>query len=181
MWLTWFGLQRKNQLMRNLWSSLRFRHLLVVFLAIFPGFLLMIHSIMNRQNPEIFMVLLTGAISLLLAWLGGNVLINRRVKALLALAKRLSAGDLTARSGFSDYFSLLGELAQAFDQMADSLEERDRQLHQHADEFTTFVELMNELALQQDPSALLQVIAEKAKMLLKVSNVTILLYDFCAR
>jgi len=163
--------------MKNLKGNLRFRLFLLVFLAFFPGFLLTIYSIITRQPHEIITVLLIAALSLIAAWLGGNVLIVRRVNALIVLAKRLSAGDLTARSGLADHFSLLGELDQAFDQMASSLEERSWQLHQRADEFAALVEMMSELAFQQDLTTLLQVIVEKAMTLLNVANATIALYD----
>jgi response regulator RpfG family c-di-GMP phosphodiesterase/nitrate/nitrite-specific signal transduction histidine kinase len=163
--------------MRYLRKSLRFRLFLLVFLAIAPGFLLTIYSIITRQHQEILTVLLIAVISLIAAWFGGNALIVRSVNALILLAKRLSTGDLTARSGAADHFSSLSELYLAFDQMAGALEERALQLHRRADEFTALVEIMSELATQQDLSALLQVIAEKAMVLLNVANATITLYD----
>ena len=63
---------------------------------------------------------------------GANIFILQPVARLLGVTRRLSAGDLTARSGAPYKAGELGQLAQAFDQMADSLQERDAELKQAA-------------------------------------------------
>lgn len=66
----------------------------------------------------------------LLAWRGLHAFVLRQLDALLATARRLSGGDLAARSGLSYRGGELGQLALAFDAMAASLlarqAERDR-------------------------------------------------------
>ena len=80
-----------------------------------------------------FLAALTG-ISLIavlvaaIAWVGGSRFILSPIHALTDAAKRLGAGDLKARTGLPHTGDELGGLAQAFDNMADTLEQRDAQL-----------------------------------------------------
>ena len=64
------------------------------------------------------------------AWFGGDLFIVRPVKKLRAVTQRLAAGDLTVRAGPDYAGGELGLLAQAFDQMADSLQEREEALRE---------------------------------------------------
>src|SRR5882757_7899031 len=146
--------------MRSLKRSFRFCFFLLVCISIFPEILLAGYLIVTEQHHEILLVLLIGMLSLLVAWLGGELLIIPRVNALIKLSKRLSSGELTARSSQTDHFGLFGELFQAFDQVAGSLEEQTLELHQHGDKFAGLVEMAGEFAAQQDLSVLLQAIVE---------------------
>lgn len=80
-----------------------------------------------------FLAALTG-ISLIaalvsaIAWFGGSRFILSPLHALTDAAKRLGSGDLKARTGLPHSGNEFGGLAQAFDQMADTLEQRDAQL-----------------------------------------------------
>jgi len=65
--------------------------------------------------------------ALILGWIGGHVLILRPVKALVAATARLGAGDLSVRTGLPYAADELGQLTRAFDQMAQSLEEREEE------------------------------------------------------
>jgi len=62
-----------------------------------------------------------------LGWVGSALLILRPVKALVRSSARLAAGDLSARTGLKPSGDELGQLTQAFDQMACSLETRARE------------------------------------------------------
>jgi signal transduction histidine kinase len=65
------------------------------------------------------------------AWFGGDVFIVRRVQALVRATKRLSAGDLGARTGLPYGPGELGQLGRAFDDMAESLQRlRERRLQE---------------------------------------------------
>lgn len=70
-----------------------------------------------------------GAAAAVLAALAVGVFVSRRltrpVVALTAAARRLEAGDRDARTGLTGAPGELGELAAAFDQMADSLRRED--------------------------------------------------------
>jgi len=67
---------------------------------------------------------LVGLLALGAAWFGGEHFILRQVRALSNAAQRLAKGDLTARTGLKDAESELGQLANVFDQMAESLQQR---------------------------------------------------------
>jgi signal transduction histidine kinase len=70
---------------------------------------------------------LVGVLALAAAWIGGDVFILRRVQALVRAAQRLSRGDLTTRTGLPHGPGELGQLAAAFDDMAESLEKHQMQ------------------------------------------------------
>jgi signal transduction histidine kinase len=67
---------------------------------------------------------LVTVLALVAAWLAGHWIIVRRVQALVAAAKRLGAGDLSARVGEARGPAELAELAHTFDTMADALQAR---------------------------------------------------------
>ncbi|MGH8071998.1 MAG: sensor histidine kinase [Candidatus Entotheonellia bacterium] len=68
-----------------------------------------------------------GVLALAAAWIGGEVFIVRRIRALVQAAKRLSAGDLGTRTGLPHGSGELNQLAAAFDEMAASLEKHELQ------------------------------------------------------
>lgn len=67
------------------------------------------------------------AMSLLVSWQVGRILVNRPIEALSHAVSRLSAGDLDARTGIEPRNDEIGLLAAAFDGMADVLASRDLQ------------------------------------------------------
>lgn len=73
------------------------------------------------------LLLLTAALAMFLAWLLSELTILRSLRRLVAAAGRLGSGDLATRSGLSHAEAELGLLAQAFDQMAEGLEQREAQ------------------------------------------------------
>jgi len=68
---------------------------------------------------------LVTALALTGAWLLGDVLILRRIQSLLEATRRLASGDLSARSGIQHGRGEISELAEAFDQMAEAIKERE--------------------------------------------------------
>lgn len=82
----------------------------------------------NRTLARNLVVL--GLMGLLLfeaAWLGGDFFVIRQVQPLVAATRRLTAGDLTARTGAVYAPGELGELARSFDEMAESLAQAEAQ------------------------------------------------------
>jgi signal transduction histidine kinase/HAMP domain-containing protein len=71
---------------------------------------------------------LVTVVALFGAWIGGNLLILRRVRKLVGATKRLGTADLSARSGLDHDTDELGQLATSFDEMAESLEHHHKQL-----------------------------------------------------
>jgi signal transduction histidine kinase len=63
-------------------------------------------------------------LALAAAWFGGDFFILRRLRRLVATTERLTHGDLSARTGVARGDGELHQLAIAFDQMAESLQQR---------------------------------------------------------
>lgn len=100
----------------------------------------------NRALREQLLAL--GAVALLAilaAWFGADVFLLRQVRMLITAAQRLGAGNMGARSGLSYDSGELGELAKAFDEMAETLEWRDAQLRESDIERTDSLAKMEEL------------------------------------
>jgi PAS domain S-box-containing protein len=70
---------------------------------------------------------LVALVSLIAAWVGADVVVLRRLRALLTATEQLRAGDLGARTGLAATGGELGRLARAFDSMAVSLERRNQE------------------------------------------------------
>jgi signal transduction histidine kinase len=105
-----------------------------------------------------------------LAWIGGGIFFVRRVKKLANVAKRVEAGDLTARTELTNGPDELGDLARAFDHMMDRLQTQDRALRiLHDVEQAT----SSTLDLQQ----VLVIILDKIEETLPYSATTLRLYN----
>jgi signal transduction histidine kinase/DNA-binding response OmpR family regulator/HAMP domain-containing protein len=59
------------------------------------------------------------------AWIGGDWLVLRRMRALMEAAQRLGRGDLSARTGLPHDPEELGQLAASFDDMAADIQARE--------------------------------------------------------
>ena len=81
-------------------------------------------------------MLLAGALALIAAWCGHELFLLRRVRRLSLAAERLRAGDLSARAGLAASPDELGQLSTVFDDMAQSLEEREAKLRAMNDALT---------------------------------------------
>lgn len=67
-------------------------------------------------------------LALVAAWVGGDIFLIRKVKSLVKTTKRLRQGELNARTRLANELGELGELARAFDEMAESLETREQEI-----------------------------------------------------
>jgi putative nucleotidyltransferase with HDIG domain len=166
-----------SRTIRQIKNSLRFRLFLLVFFSAVPGIFLAIYSVITKQYYKDLEILIIGIAFVLVPWLGGDLLIVKRVNELVKLSKRLSSGNLTARSSQADHFGPLGELAQALDQIAASLEEKMKQLQKYADRAALWTEMANEISVQEDLSTLLELVVDKMMALLATSQASLTLYD----
>ena len=66
-------------------------------------------------------------LALAAAWFGGEYFVLRRVRSLAKATQAIMQGDLSARTGKPYGTGELSELARVFDQMAELLDQRDRQ------------------------------------------------------
>ncbi|MEP6779704.1 MAG: ATP-binding protein, partial [Gemmatimonadaceae bacterium] len=69
-------------------------------------------------------------LAILLAWYAAERMVLRDVRALISATKRLGRGDLDARTGLQAHEGELGQLAGAFDLMAQQLTDRQDRLAQ---------------------------------------------------
>lgn len=67
-----------------------------------------------------------GVLALVAAWVGGDVFFLRKVHSLVSATKQLRRGKLSARTGLGDEPGELGQLARAFDDMAEAVESREK-------------------------------------------------------
>lgn len=73
------------------------------------------------------------ALAFVFAYFNANLLFLRPMIALVAAARRLGAGEVSARTGLAHTSGEVGQLAQAFDDMAGSLQARQGEIEQAAD------------------------------------------------
>lgn len=85
-------------------------------------------------------VALVGILALLAAWMGSDLFILRRVKALVDATRQLASGNLGVRIGPFGDRDELSILASSFNEMAVSLDERTSQLRQTEAKYRTLVE-----------------------------------------
>jgi HAMP domain-containing protein len=97
------------------------------------------------------------ALALVLAWFAGDIFLLRRVRTLLTTTRMLTAGDLAARTGSTYREGELGELEQAFDEMAATLQKKEGE-RARADE-----ELRNSYRQLRDLSLYLQTAREEER------------------
>lgn len=87
-------------------------------------------AVFGKADQALIRNLLTLSLVLVLSLaagrLFGSVLIMKGVNALVDTARRLAAGDLNARNGLIQGSLEIQRVAEAFDQMAESLQERER-------------------------------------------------------
>lgn len=84
----------------------------------------------HTLNRLIVGVLIVSLAVFSLAWLGAEVFVLRRFRALLGMAEKVRGGDLSARSGIGGGREELSRLGGALDAMAEELQMRDQQLQE---------------------------------------------------
>ncbi len=77
----------------------------------------------NRiARASILALLAVAAFAVVAAVVGSELIVVRRIRAVIAASRRIAAGDHSARSGVAPGRDEIGELVRAFDEMAASLE-----------------------------------------------------------
>jgi len=96
-------------------------------------------------------LLLMGMVALLViaaAFWGSEVFVLRHLRSVVTAAKRLQAGDLSARSGVRGRDEM-GQLAGAFNEMAGALEQRIAERNQAIEELRRHRDHLNEMVRQR--------------------------------
>jgi signal transduction histidine kinase/HAMP domain-containing protein len=101
-------------------------------------------------------------LALAAAWFGGNLFMLRWVKLLVSATKRLRAGDLSARTGLPYGKGELSQLAHAFDEMAESLEQAHQMLEQRVADRTRELSALYDVMAVASASLDLETILESS-------------------
>ncbi len=75
-------------------------------------------------------IALSTILLLIAAWYGTEIFVHRKVRTLLNAAGRVHAGDLSARTGLPHDGEELSQIGAAFDEMTQSLQDRDARLQE---------------------------------------------------
>jgi two-component system, cell cycle sensor histidine kinase and response regulator CckA len=136
-------MQKRHTMIKKLiksFSNVRMQLMASVFVAIAPVLVLtyIINEPWFRQFSPMWAreyivdvpwaSLTVGLFALVAAWFGGELFILRQVRALSDAAKRLGKGEMSSRTGLRGGPGELGQLAQVFDTMAESLQQRVNEL-----------------------------------------------------
>jgi PAS domain S-box-containing protein len=84
-------------------------------------------------NSLILMGIVT-LVTLTLAWWGSEVAVLRRIQGLIDATNKFSSGDMSARTGWAHNEGELGQLGHAFDSMATTIQQREAERRQAAQE-----------------------------------------------
>ena len=94
--------------------------------------------------------------AILAAWFASDVFLIKQVRALITATRKLASGNLSARSALSYDQGELGDLARAFDEMAENLEWRDAQLRESETErANTAGQLFDTMEIIPEPAVIL--------------------------
>ena len=119
--------------MRGFLNSVRGRLLLLALLTILPVLALQIFGAWSLW--ELGFMGLVLMIALALAWQGSERLFLRPLASLMAAVQRVQSGDLSARASAVRGLGEVQDLAQAFDRMADALQQREAERRQLEERF----------------------------------------------
>jgi signal transduction histidine kinase len=104
----------------------------------------------NRQMAQNLIFLgIVAVLAVTAAWTGGDFFVLRQVRGLVEAAKRLSRGDLAARSGVAPGPGELGQLARSFDDMAGAMEKHIADLERAQAELKSLNEQLEHRVLER--------------------------------
>ncbi|MBK6770234.1 MAG: HAMP domain-containing protein [Ardenticatenales bacterium] len=113
-----------------MYGSLRARVLAVVFLALLSFFVMVVAvapTSIGRGPSSVLGLVGGGIVALALAWVSTGSIISQPAERVVSAARRLREGDSTARAALRDR-SEIGEMARSFDELAEALRTREREL-----------------------------------------------------
>ncbi len=123
-----------------------------------------------------------GIIALVTAWLGTQLFILHQVNALVNVTEKLSKGDLNTRASWKPGRGELNYLAQAFNDMATALQQREKerqwaeaQIRRHADRAEALVRIANRLNAKLELNSVLQTICDETSHALNAAAVAVVM------
>lgn len=113
-------------------------------------------------------------------WFGTDILVLRRIRDIIAATKKIGAGDLRARTILGHDNSELGQMAQAFDHLAESLERREaeaahssKQIHQQRQQQEALYDLNRGITSTLDVESVLRILLDHIALLFSSYAVTV--------
>jgi PAS domain S-box-containing protein len=120
---------------------------------------------------------LASLLAFIIAWVGGNLFLLRRIDALLNMAKRMEAGELSARTGIRYGPGELSKLAQAFDVMAESLEKQIAERKQAEEEIALLAAIGRMIGSTLEIDKVYDRVVVEMRQLTSFDNLSINLFD----
>ncbi len=122
-----------------------------------------------------------------MAWAGADWFMLRPVQGLVKATRQVASGDLSARSGLAHGWGELGQLAHAFDNMAQALETRQAEatraeegLRRYAERLRILHEIDRALIAQEAPEAIAGAVLRPLRELLGVPRAIVNMFDLAA-
>ena len=109
---------------------------------------------------------IVGVLALVAAWFGADLFVLRRVNDLVRTTKRLSAGDLSARTEIPYGKGELSELARAFDQMTASMDQLITERKRSGQRLASLHEINTAITSTLDLPTILGLLLEKVDLCL---------------
>ena len=129
---------------------------------------------------QLFALAILSAIVLGSTWFGTDILVLRRIRDIIMATKRIAAGDLRARTILVHDNSELGQMAQAFDHLAESLEKREveavrssKQIHQQRQQQEALYDLNRGITSTLDVESVLRILLDHIALLFASYTVTV--------
>jgi signal transduction histidine kinase/HAMP domain-containing protein len=113
-------------------------------------------------------------------WFGTDALVLRRIRDIIAATRKIAAGDLRARTAFAYDASELGQMARAFDNLAETLEKREteaaeagRQIHQQQQQQEALYDLNRAVTSTLDVTSALNILLDHIALLFSSCAVSV--------
>jgi signal transduction histidine kinase len=140
-----------------------------------------INQILTHQLTVLGVV---AAIMIVSIWISLNYFYFRRVNALLDVTRRMTDGDLSARTKLPYGTGELSELAKSFDKMANTIQQRETDRMQAAEQISrqaaraeTLAKMARNFTIHLDLQVALHTVCEEISKVLNASAACIRLYD----
>src|ERR1043166_3671964 len=106
-------------------TKVRTQLIALILLAEIPALYLILFTGLNHLN--VLFLAMFSALALIASWYIGTLFVERWIRPLLTVARKLGMGDRSVRTGLPYRKDELGTLAKAIDEMAESLEHLPKQ------------------------------------------------------
>ncbi|HZD41355.1 MAG TPA: ATP-binding protein, partial [Terriglobales bacterium] len=107
-------------------------------------------------------------LTLMAAWFGADMFVLRRIRDLIGAMKQVAAGELSARTRLPYSRGELGQMARAFDDLAEALEKREeearvsaKQIHKHRQQQNVLYQLNLAITSTLDLTSVLNTLLEQ--------------------